>query len=244
MTSPAIRLESVTLAYPSKPNSVSVMEDFNLLLPPGKIHVIMGANGCGKSTLLKLILGASMPQKGSVSTRKPADEQLLNCDWIPQDFRNALFPWKSVRENLLPWALNASTKSETANDFEMVVELLGLGQLLNRFPSDLSGGQQQRAIIGRVLLSQPDLLVMDEPFSAMDEQTKEALMDSLRQIWTVRQPTVVVALHEPSAAARLADLIWLFHGPPLTLHKSIERTAVQFEVEQMIREQFSLLPVK
>ena len=181
-----------------------------------------------------------MPLSGTLQIDSNGAREKLKKEWIPQDFRNALFPWKTVRSNLLPWRNTQFQDSISSDHFKLIVELLQIEPFLDRFPCDLSGGQQQRVMIGRVLLSNPDLLIMDEPFSAMDEETKLSLMNALRQYWQSRTPTVIVALHEPACAARLGDLIWAFRGPPLMLHSTIEHPD-PIEAEKQIRQSLMLV---
>lgn len=265
MTSPSIDIQGVSLAYPDRsdtgivpilgrwwralcrrdrsPSGVPILHNFSMSLQAGKIHVLMGNNGSGKSTLLKLILGALAPQSGTIKIGTHGDRNRLDCDWMPQDFRKALFPWKTVRKNLTPWTTTESGNLDVSDGLRRVVGLLEIEHLLHRLPCDLSGGQQQRTMIGRMLLSCPELIVMDEPFSEMDEVTKISLMEMLREYWRLKKPTIVVALHEPSCAAKLGDCIWTFRGPPLQLHSAIEHPD-PIEAERQIRQSLNSVEPK
>lgn len=159
----------------------TVLSDISFTLPAGSSLSIIGPSGCGKSTLLSIIAGLTKAGEGQV---------MLPPSWktafILQDY--GLFPWKSVRDNLaLPLQLRGVGRAERFAAADAMQKELGLEGLEQRFPVQLSGGQRQRVAIGRALISRPDLLLMDEPFAALDAITREHLQNLLLDVWQRRR---------------------------------------------------------
>ncbi len=201
-----VRIDAVTKVFPAGSGSVTALEDISLTVHEGEFVSILGASGCGKSTLLNLIAGLDAPTTGSVHR---ADDP----SFMFQDA--ALFPWLSVERNVeLPLKLR---KVPTRERRERVAELLELVQLTafaDRQPHELSGGMRQRAALARALARDSEILLMDEPFGALDAMTRDILHDELERIWQQTGCTIVFVTHNVREAARLGDRIVLLTSRP------------------------------
>ena len=185
-----------------------VFSDLSFSLPEGASLAVIGPSGCGKSTLLSMIAGLTAPSRGEV--RFP---QNCRMAFIMQDY--GLFPWKRVRDNLaLPLQLQGMGRAERHALARAMLEELGLEGLGARFPMQLSGGQRQRVAIGRALISRPDLLLMDEPFAALDAITREHLQNLLLDIWQRRRMSFILVTHNVAEAAFLGRSIMVMGKSP------------------------------
>jgi NitT/TauT family transport system ATP-binding protein len=193
---------------------VVALDDINLNIRSNEFHALLGPSGCGKSTLLYLIGGFIPIQRGRIVTQRgpvagPGPERGI----VFQNF--ALFPWKTVLENVVyglrKQGLGAKEAGERAREFIRLVEL---GGFENAYPSQLSGGMQQRAAIARTLAVDPEILLMDEPFGALDAQTRRVMQEELRAIWQRSRKTVVFVTHDVHEAVFLADRISVMSARP------------------------------
>jgi NitT/TauT family transport system ATP-binding protein len=202
--------------------------DVSLAVAPGSFVSLIGPSGCGKSTLLRLAAGLEAPDKGMVTVHgvPPADAAAAKLiGFVPQS--PALLPWLSVLKNVtLPQKVNrgaarrrqrftdlGTSRSPAAPDMLELLERVGLGDAVYRLPAELSGGQRQRVAIVRALGLRPDVLLMDEPFSALDEFTREALQDQLLALWEDMRITVLFVTHSVSEAVRLSDTVVVMARP-------------------------------
>jgi NitT/TauT family transport system ATP-binding protein len=207
-----IRLDGVRVAYSSGAGSVLALDGVNLHASDGEFVAVVGPSGCGKSTLLKLIAGLLRPDSGSVQVegtevRGPGG----NVGVVFQS--PLLMPWRSVLDNiLLQVEVRGRRKADFADQARQLIELVGLGGFAHRHPYELSGGMQQRVGLCRALIHDPRLLLMDEPFGALDAMTREAMNAELQRIWMERQKTVLLITHSISEAVYLADRV-LVMGP-------------------------------
>ena len=196
------------------------LTDVSLIVAPGSFVSLIGPSGCGKSTLLQLAAGLEEPSRGTVTVhgvrpREAAAAKLIG--FVPQ--APALLPWLSVLRNVtLPQKVNrgAARRRERFADLARrpqepdVRELLrkvGLGDALHKLPAELSGGMRQRVAIVRALGLRPDVLLMDEPFSALDEFTRESLQDQLLGLWEELRTTVLFVTHSVTEAVRMSDTV-------------------------------------
>lgn len=187
-----------------------VLKDVSFSLPAGASLAVIGPSGCGKSTLLSII--ASLTPAGSGSVAMP---QQWKTAFILQDY--GLFPWKTVRDNLaLPLQLGGVGRKERSCAVNAMLKELGLEGLETRFPVQLSGGQRQRVAIGRALISRPDLLLMDEPFAALDAITREHLQNLLLSVWQRRHMSFILVTHNVAEAVFLGRSIMVLGGSPAT----------------------------
>ncbi|MFA5656481.1 MAG: ATP-binding cassette domain-containing protein, partial [Dysgonamonadaceae bacterium] len=191
----------------------SVLHNISFSLEKGKTLTVVGPSGCGKSTLLNVLSGIIKNYKGEIRMNSTLlKEAGLTYGYVPQNL--GLLPWKKVRENiLLPEKINKSNKIDT-NEVEDVLTKLELSDLLNRYPSQLSGGQRQRVALARVFISQPDILLMDEPFSALDTLTADSSRELFLDLWRKYRPTTIFTTHNLSEAVKLGEHILLLSKQP------------------------------
>ncbi|MBR3534993.1 MAG: ATP-binding cassette domain-containing protein [Oscillospiraceae bacterium] len=211
-----LQVKNISLSY----NDEVVLDKINLSVDEGKCLVILGPSGCGKTTLLHLMAGLKHPNHGVIEYRgenvvKPIQE----ISMIFQGY--GLFPWKTVRENLiLPYKIRKEKVNE--NELTDVVEELGLKKHLEKYPSQLSGGQKQRVAIGRAMLNNARIVLMDEPFSAIDINIKKNLEVRLKTLFKNRKITVVMVTHSMEEALVWGDQIAVFQKNGVTFDKVID----------------------
>lgn len=188
----------------------AVLDDISFSLPAGASLAIIGPSGCGKSTLLSIIASLTPASCGSV-----AMPPRWKTAFILQDY--GLFPWKTVRDNLaLPLQLRGTGRKERSAAVAAMLKELDMEGLEQRFPVQLSGGQRQRVAIGRALISRPDLLLMDEPFAALDAITREHLQNLLLNVWQRRRMSFMLVTHNVAEAVFLGRYIMVMGGSPAT----------------------------
>jgi NitT/TauT family transport system ATP-binding protein len=202
---PGARVKVRNLAKSFGPNLV--LAGLDLDLPPGGSLALLGASGCGKTTILRVLAGLSPADAGEVDLGGPT------VSLVAQGL--GLFPWKTVRGNLrLPLALAGLRPKEIDQRVATVLADLGLAGLADRYPGQLSGGQRQRLALGRALAAQPELLLLDEPFSALDALTREALGRHLAQLWRRLGLTMILATHSVEEAVFLGQTVVVLGGRP------------------------------
>ncbi len=189
---------------------VKVLDGVDLSVQRGQFVTVIGPSGCGKTTLLRLAAGLVEPDAGSVSLfgASVADATAeKRIGFVPQ--APALLPWRTVLDNvLLPLQVNRKVpSSKAAPDAVELLTALGLGDALQRRPRELSGGMQQRVAIARAFVFDPPVLLMDEPFAAVDELTRESLRHSLLTIWQASGKTVLFVTHSVTEAVALSDVV-------------------------------------
>jgi NitT/TauT family transport system ATP-binding protein len=220
----ALKLENIKLAYRVGAADLPVLDNFSCQFEGGKIYVLMGPNGCGKSTLLKLITGELGPPQGAVSFSIDGCRVGPRIEYVPQNYREALFPWKTVCKNVWPWKPRDDMRAQDVQRrVNMALEKTGISHLLGRYPYELSGGQQQAILLARSVASISTLLVMDEPFSALDFVRRTRMSALLRDELRVCSRVVICAMHEPDEAATIADGVLFMNGPPLRMVDSVFR---------------------
>ncbi len=215
-----LRLAGVSHTY----GETEVLRDINLDIPSGQIVCIVGPSGCGKSTLLRMLGGLEQPTSGEVLQLGTPPAGCLNpLTYVFQDF--ALLPWRSVRGNvalvLEDHSLDAAARARIIDD---VLARTKLTEFADALPKQLSGGMKQRVAIARALAVNPAVMLMDEPLSALDSQTRELLMDDLISLWT-RQPfTAVYVTHNLAEAVRLGHRIVVLSRRPGQIREVVELT--------------------
>ena len=204
----ALRVQDLTRDYGDGP----VLDRLSFGLAPGDSLAVIGPSGCGKSTLLYLLAGLDAPQGGRVSLTGSGGKE-PRVAIILQDY--GLFPWKTVWENIaLPLELAGGSKKETAVTVAAMLNELQLEGLESRYPDQLSGGQRQRVAIGRALVTGPDILLMDEPFSSLDAITREQMQNLVLDLWQRRRMTFVLVTHSVAEAAFLGKRVMVLGGAP------------------------------
>ena len=208
----AINIEHLTVSYQKNKENLPVLSDVSLAVPSGTVCAVIGPSGCGKSTMLKVAAGLIKDYKGQVTVGgRPLDTRSMTIGFMPQSY--GLLPWRNVAENI---RLGRKVKGLWQEaDEERLKELalrLGLEGLLERYPHELSGGQQQRVSLARVFLLQPDILLMDEPFSALDAITREEMQDVFRELWQQESITTILVTHYVEEALYLGGQIAVMGG--------------------------------
>ncbi|WP_336698442.1 ABC transporter ATP-binding protein [Curtobacterium sp. USHLN213] len=222
MTTAAVRVDAVRKVYGSGPSAMVALDDVELTIEPGKFVSLIGPSGCGKSTLLRLVAGLEPADRGDVQVHGVTPAQACAAKLIglvPQT--PALLPWLTVLQNVsLAGRVNpgagrrraaiedlAERGAASGPDMRQLLRMAGLGEAEDKLPAQLSGGMQQRAAIVRAFGLRPDVLLMDEPFSALDEFTREALQDQLLDLWDELRTTVLFVTHSVSEAVRMSDTV-------------------------------------
>ena len=217
MTPPAVQVTTASKVFnQGKSNEVHALADIDLTIEPCEFVTLIGPSGCGKSTLLRLIASLTGPTEGSVEVNGKSAEQARRDQDYGMAFQKAgLFDWRSVAKNIeLPLELMGWSKADRRTRAEEMLELVKLGEFADHHPAELSGGMQQRIAIARSLAFSPSLLLMDEPFGALDEMTREHMQAELLQIWTETHTTVVFVTHSIPEAAFLSTRVVVMSPRP------------------------------
>ncbi|HUF98913.1 MAG TPA: ABC transporter ATP-binding protein [Ilumatobacter sp.] len=199
-----------------KPSEVRALADIELAIEPGEFISLIGPSGCGKSTLLRLIANLIEPSEGSIMVNgKSAAQARVDQDYGMAFQQAGLFDWRSVQKNIeLPLELKGWDKARRADRAQEMLELVKLPEFARYMPWQLSGGMQQRVAIARALAAHPQLLLMDEPFGALDEMTREHMQAELLQICNVTETTVVFVTHSIPEAVYLSDRVVVMSPRP------------------------------
>lgn len=202
--SPFLEVRSLTAQYNGAP--VPVLNGVSFILEKGTVLAILGPSGCGKTTLLNILVGVMRPRSGqTLLDGAPLSTKTTPVGLVPQGY--GLLPWKTVRQNCL-FPLGTGAKSqERERELDALCTRLGIGELLNRYPRSLSGGQAQRAALARALLLRPRLLLLDEPFGALDDAASASAQTLFRSLCKEQGLTAIVVTHRQEEALYLADRI-------------------------------------
>jgi NitT/TauT family transport system ATP-binding protein len=214
---PAVEIRAVHKVFnQGAPNQVDALVDVDLTITPGEFVSLIGPSGCGKSTLLRLIADLLPPTSGSVTVNgKPAHQARLDQDYGMAFQQSGLFEWRSVERNIeLPLELKGWDKARRRARSAEMLELVKLTDFAGHMPWQLSGGMQQRVAIARALAAHPGLLLMDEPFGALDEMTREHMQAELLRICANTGTTVVFVTHSIPEAVYLAERVVVMSPRP------------------------------
>jgi nitrate/nitrite transport system ATP-binding protein len=208
-----LKVDQVSKIYPSADGPVTVLDNISLDVQEGEFVCIIGHSGCGKSTLVNMVSGFNRPSSGQVTLQdRPITEPGPDRMMVFQNY--CLLPWLTVYENVY---LAVYTDKSNADKKSIVMDrlkMVGLTEALDKRPAQISGGMKQRVAIARALSIQPQVLILDEPFGALDAITKEELQDELLEIWRQQQVTVLMITHDIDEALYLADrLVMMTNGP-------------------------------
>ncbi|MET9610548.1 ABC transporter ATP-binding protein [Streptomyces sp. NPDC006512] len=202
----AVRIEHVSKSFPGRAGPQTVLDDITLDVGPGEFVTLLGASGCGKSTLLNLVAGLDEPTGGTIATEgRPA---LMFQE-------HALFPWLTAGKNIeLALRLRGVAKADRGPEAERLLELVRLGGSYGKRVHELSGGMRQRVALARALAQDSRLLLMDEPFAALDAITRDVLHGELTRIWAETNLSVLFVTHNVREAVRLAQRVVLLSSRP------------------------------
>ncbi|MCT2581578.1 ABC transporter ATP-binding protein [Actinophytocola gossypii] len=231
----AISVRGVGKTYDAAAGPVRALMPTDLEVRPGEFVVLLGPSGCGKTTLLRMLAGLISPTEGTIEIggrplftgkdNKPARDTLGSLGFVFQ--APNLMPWRKVWRNIaLPLEAKGIGRAERKRRAVELAELVGLGEFLDHYPKALSGGMQQRVAIARALIHRPSILLMDEPFGALDAMTRDTMNLLLQRLWLDTGKTVVLVTHSISEAVFLADRVVLLSQRPGRVQDVVE---VDFE---------------
>ena len=245
---PLLKLSHVSFSYHEAEGETPALSDISFSLEAGKFLAIVGPSGCGKSTLLSLICGLLVPEEGSISLLGlPLKEARANIGYMLQ--RDHLFEWRTIYSNVvLGLEIQKKMTPERLKSVDSMLETYGLSEFRGARPSQLSGGMRQRAALIRTLALEPDLLLLDEPFSALDYQTRLSVCDDIYEINKKEEKTAILVTHDLSEAISVADQILVLTSRPgqiqkeVPIHFSMEkRTPMQTRSAPEFQEYFNLI---
>lgn len=206
MTAFQVELDHISMTYQSPSTETKAISDVCLGVTQGEFVSIVGPSGCGKSTLLDIICGLVKPTQGSVRLQRPAGYMLQ---------RDYLLEWRTIRQNcLLGPELQKHKMKEARPYVEHLLETYGLAEFADHYPRQLSGGMRQRAALIRTLALKPDVLLLDEPFSALDYQTRLAVVDEVWDILRKENKTVILVTHDIAEAISMSDRVVVLTARP------------------------------
>ncbi len=211
----------VSKLFPSRRGSLTVLKDINLYVEKGEFVCVVGPSGSGKSTLLRLIAGLDNPTSGEILV--DGDRVFSPGSDRGMVFQNyTLYPWMNVTDNIgFGLKLQGASKAEQQQQAAYYLEIVGLTQFGRSLPKELSGGMKQRVAIARALASRPKILLMDEPFGALDVQMKETMQQFLLQIWRQTETTILMITHDVEEAVFLSQRVYVMTASPGTIQKEM-----------------------
>jgi NitT/TauT family transport system ATP-binding protein len=223
---PALVVSEVSKGFGPRQARVSAIDDVSLSVERGRFVTLIGPSGCGKTTLLRIVAGLLDVDRGKVSVFGDSVDRAVEAKhigFVPQS--PALLPWRTVLENAqLPLQVNKKAHladGRVSLDPVAVLESFGLGNVLGRRPAQLSGGMQQRVAIARAFVFDPPILLMDEPFAAVDELTREVLRHELLSVWQANRKTVLFVTHSIPEAIALSDAVVIMSSQPGRIQKVV-----------------------
>lgn len=215
-----LRIDGVTRRFEG--TATPILHDIHLECAPGEFVVVVGPSGCGKSTLLRIVGGMLKPDAGAVTLdgrpiRNPGPDRAV----VFQE--HALFPWMTAAQNIaFGLRMKRLPRSEVAERVQAALRMVNLSHAADRLPHELSGGMKQRVAIARALVVEPAVLLMDEPFAALDAQTRTHMHAHLQRIWCETRTTVLFVTHSVGEAARLADRVIVLGAHPGRVRRIID----------------------
>ncbi|MCB8823195.1 ABC transporter ATP-binding protein [Microvirga rosea] len=235
-----LSIRDVSLTYGTSRGPLRALDNLSLDVKPGEFVAVLGPSGCGKSTLLKLVSGLLSATEGEIHLKgRPVKSPRSDVGIVFQ--QATLLPWKTVLNNVLVpvRAMGLPVKNYRDKALDLL-KLVGLEAFANHYPSELSGGMQQRVAVARGLIHDPALLLMDEPFAALDAMTREHMMIELQRIWASTHKSVLFITHSIQEAVFLADRVLIMGGRP---GRVVDELVVPLErprtVETMARKDFN-----
>ncbi len=221
MNTSHIVIDRVSKVFSTEARELVALADISLVIPQGQFTCLLGPSGCGKSTLLNAIAGFSLPSSGTISSdgalvTGPGPERGM----VFQEY--ALFPWMTVAQNVaFGLEIKGMPRDQITRRVDSLLDMLSMKDFRHRFPKDLSGGMRQRVAIARVLALDSPIMLMDEPFGALDALTRRNLQDELLRIWSELKKTIVFVTHSIEEAIYLADRIVVMTYRPGTVKRDL-----------------------
>jgi NitT/TauT family transport system ATP-binding protein len=211
-----VSIEGVSKSYQTAGGTVQALAPISMKVARGSFVAVIGPSGCGKSTLLRIIAGLETPDDGVVLVRNQQPETFRAGGELGIVFQDpALLPWRSVRRNIaLPLQVLGQSIRAHEQRIGDLIDLVGLAGYAKALPGQLSGGMRQRVAIARSLVTEPSILLLDEPFGALDQILRRSMNLELQRIWTARQTTALMVTHSIDEATFLADQVVVMHSSP------------------------------
>lgn len=237
-------LHNISHQYITKHGFTKAVEDISIEVDEGQFISFLGPSGCGKTTLLSIVSGLIQPTEGNVYLEgKPLSKENTRIGYMLQ--QDYLFPWKNIKQNVLIGPnIQGTTTKETVQKATHILQEIGLKNVLDQYPSELSGGMRQRVALARTLITDPQILLLDEPFSALDYQTKLKLEDLVSKTLRSYHKTSLLVTHDIGEAIAMSDFIYVLKANPGRIAKKFEvpsslKTLSPFDARQ--DKQFSHL---
>jgi NitT/TauT family transport system ATP-binding protein len=238
---PILKIDSLSKRYAKDGKVTTAIDDLSLDIEEGSFLSVVGPSGCGKSTMLNIMAGLQPASRGQVLFRgEPVEEPSVGLGYLTQ--KDTLMPWRTVETNVaMPLEIQGMGRAERLQQAHHMLELVGLKGNERYYPGELSGGMLRRASVARLLCGDPDILLMDEPFGALDAQLRITLQNELLRIWSGSQKTVVFVTHDIEEAIVLADTVIVLLAPAriAAVHEvdlSRPRDAARVRFEDRYRE--------
>ena len=209
-----LTLDKISLSYQTEKDEIRALESISFSVDEGEFVAIIGPSGCGKTSILSIIAGLLKPSGGEITIKgKPLEKGKTSIGYMLQ--KDELFPWRTIMENAyLPLEVKRDKSEKSKEKVNELLKKYGLWEFRKKYPRQLSGGMRQRAALIRTMASSPDLLLLDEPFSALDYQTRLAVCDDLSEIIRRQNNTTVLVTHDISEALSTADRIIVLSKRP------------------------------
>lgn len=228
---PLIHIRNLSVSYETPEETVAALQEVNLTVEAGEFVTLVGPSGCGKSTLLNVMAGLLIPDKGvqirgellldDLPLQQQISQRKISLGYVFQ--KDTLLPWRTVRENVeVALEIRGMPREERRRRAHRFIEMVGLADFVNHLPHQLSGGMRQRVSIVRTLVYNPDIILMDEPFGALDAQTKLFLADELLRIWQEMHKTIILVTHDLEEAITLSNRVFLMTSRPGTIKKEYQ----------------------
>ncbi|UOQ84463.1 ABC transporter ATP-binding protein [Gracilibacillus salinarum] len=224
LATPEIQLDQISMTYQTNDTEVLALQDVSVDIQKGEFVSLLGPSGCGKTTLLRIMADLIQPTGGEVTVDGSSAREARLAQKYGIVFQSpVLYDWRKVKQNInLPLELMGIEKKEREQRVDYLLKLVGLDDFKNKYPWQLSGGMQQRVAIARALAMEPEILLMDEPFSALDEFTRERLNEELLSIWSEVNNTVVFVTHSIPESIFLSDRVLVLSPHPGRLSAVME----------------------